>query len=99
VVFLNLLRLGLLSGRTRAFFCGAPKDWSSALTALRAFAGPTFIASVAYLDPGNFATNIIGGATHGYQPLWVALSPRFDGDAVPGVRRQARHRLRARPSL
>lgn len=33
--------------------------------------GPAFIASVAYMDPGNFATNIEGGAKFGYELLWV----------------------------
>ncbi|BBJ27743.1 Nramp family divalent metal transporter [Athalassotoga saccharophila] len=37
------------------------------------FLGPAFIASVAYVDPGNFATNIQGGATFGYELLWVIL--------------------------
>lgn len=35
------------------------------------FLGPAFIASVAYLDPGNFATNITAGSTYGYLLLWV----------------------------
>jgi manganese transport protein len=35
------------------------------------FLGPAFIASVAYMDPGNFATNIQGGAKFGYMLLWV----------------------------
>lgn len=35
--------------------------------------GPAFIASVAYMDPGNFATNIQGGASYGYQLLWVVV--------------------------
>lgn len=35
--------------------------------------GPAFVASVAYIDPGNFATNIQGGAEFGYQLLWVLL--------------------------
>src|SRR3712207_7874206 len=35
--------------------------------------GPAFIASVAYVDPGNFATNISGGAQFGYLLLWVIL--------------------------
>ncbi len=35
------------------------------------FMGPAFIASVAYVDPGNFATNIQGGAQFGYMLLWV----------------------------
>jgi manganese transport protein len=35
--------------------------------------GPAFVASVAYVDPGNFATNIQGGAKFGYALLWVVL--------------------------
>src|ERR1700722_11607136 len=35
------------------------------------FAGPAVIASVAYMDPGNFATNIQAGAGYGYGLLWV----------------------------
>src|SRR5688572_11588652 len=38
------------------------------------FLGPAFIAAVAYVDPGNFATNIAGGAQYGYLLLWVLLS-------------------------
>ncbi len=36
--------------------------------------GPAFIASVAYLDPGNFATDIAGGAKYGYLLLWAVLA-------------------------
>jgi manganese transport protein len=36
--------------------------------------GPAFVASVAYVDPGNFATNIQGGAQYGYLLLWVVLA-------------------------
>lgn len=35
--------------------------------------GPAFVASVAYIDPGNFATNILGGTEFGYRLLWVLL--------------------------
>jgi manganese transport protein len=35
--------------------------------------GPAFVASIAYVDPGNFATNIQGGAKYGYLLLWVVL--------------------------
>jgi len=35
--------------------------------------GPAFVASVAYIDPGNFATNIDGGTRFGYKLLWVLL--------------------------
>jgi manganese transport protein len=38
-----------------------------------AMLGPAFVASVAYVDPGNFATNIQGGAKFGYALLWVVL--------------------------
>jgi manganese transport protein len=38
------------------------------------FLGPAFVAAVAYIDPGNFATNISGGAQFGYLLLWVVLS-------------------------
>jgi manganese transport protein len=41
------------------------------------FLGPSFIASVAYMDPGNFATNISGGAGYGYALLWVILAANF----------------------
>jgi manganese transport protein len=51
-----------LEGRTR----GIPRLWP--------FLGPAFIAAVAYIDPGNFATNIAGGAKFGYLLLWVVLA-------------------------
>ncbi len=35
--------------------------------------GPAFVASIAYIDPGNFATNIQGGSRFGYRLLWVLL--------------------------
>jgi len=35
--------------------------------------GPAFVASVAYIDPGTFATNILGGTQFGYRLLWVLL--------------------------
>jgi manganese transport protein len=42
--------------------------------AMLAMLGPAFVASVAYVDPGNFATNIQGGARFGYLLLWVVLA-------------------------
>lgn len=36
--------------------------------------GPAFVAAVAYIDPGNFATNIAGGARYGYRLVWVILA-------------------------
>jgi manganese transport protein len=44
------------------------------LRALVPFMGPAFVAAVAYVDPGNFATNIAGGAQYGYMLLWVVLT-------------------------
>jgi manganese transport protein len=38
------------------------------------FLGPAFIACVAYIDPGNFATNIAGGAKFGYTLVWVIVA-------------------------
>src|SRR6202158_2629879 len=43
------------------------------LRAYLTFAGPAVIASIAYMDPGNFATNIQAGAKYGYALLWVVL--------------------------
>jgi manganese transport protein len=43
------------------------------LSAVVPFVGPAVIASVAYMDPGNFATNIQGGASYGYNLLWVVV--------------------------
>src|SRR3954452_15952650 len=36
--------------------------------------GPAFVAAVAYVDPGNFATNFSGGASFGYTLLWVIVA-------------------------
>jgi manganese transport protein len=47
------------------------KGW---LARLMPFMGPAFIASVAYMDPGNFATNIQGGAKFGLELLWVIVA-------------------------
>jgi manganese transport protein len=41
--------------------------------ALLPFLGPAFIASIAYIDPGNFATNIQSGARFGYKMLWIIV--------------------------
>jgi manganese transport protein len=49
---------------------GRRRGWGSALV----FAGPAVIASIAYMDPGNFATNIQAGARYGYALLWVVLA-------------------------
>jgi len=52
----------------------AGKSRKGRLARLLPFMGPAFIASVAYMDPGNFATNIQGGAKFGYTLLWVIVA-------------------------
>ena len=47
------------------------KHW---LTRILPFLGPAFIASVAYVDPGNYATNIQAGSRYGYLLLWVVFA-------------------------
>jgi manganese transport protein len=49
-----------------------PSPWGRIKRVLP-FIGPAFVASIAYMDPGNFATNIQGGADYGYMLLWVLL--------------------------
>src|SRR4051812_7374746 len=44
------------------------------LRGLPAALGPAFVAAVAYIDPGNFATNIAGGAKYGYLLVWVIVA-------------------------
>src|SRR5699024_6559291 len=38
------------------------------------FLGPAFVAAIAYIDPGNFATNIEAGAKYGYLLVWVIIA-------------------------
>jgi manganese transport protein len=52
----------------------AGQSKKGALARLMPFLGPAFIASVAYIDPGNYATNIEGGAQFGYTLLWVIVA-------------------------
>ncbi|HEV2624511.1 MAG TPA: divalent metal cation transporter, partial [Xanthobacteraceae bacterium] len=54
---------------THDVLAGRPGGWRTAI----AFAGPAIVASIAYMDPGNFATNIQAGAKYGYGLLWVVL--------------------------
>lgn len=56
------------------FICthGRFEIWAK-LKQLVKFLGPAFIVSVAYIDPGNFATNIAGGSIFNYSLLWVIL--------------------------
>jgi manganese transport protein len=54
----------------RVVLDGRRRGWRAILP----FLGPAFIASVAYVDPGNFATNIESGAQFGYMLLWVVVA-------------------------
>lgn len=64
---------GSLTGRAvaaaQAVLEGRGRGWRGYL----ALVGPAVVASIAYMDPGNFATNIQAGARYGYQLLWVVL--------------------------
>jgi manganese transport protein len=64
---------GSLTDRTIATAQGLLAGQRGGLRAYLAFAGPAVIASIAYMDPGNFATNIQAGAKYGYGLLWVVL--------------------------
>jgi manganese transport protein len=48
-----------------------PRRW---LRSRLALLGPAFVAAVAYVDPGNFATNFSGGAAYGYTLVWVVVA-------------------------
>ncbi len=69
----SLFQAASMSDRTvvaaRALLAGERRGWRGYL----AFVGPAVVASIAYMDPGNFATNIQAGARYGYQLLWVVL--------------------------
>ncbi|HEX5507288.1 MAG TPA: Nramp family divalent metal transporter, partial [Pseudolabrys sp.] len=62
-----------LSDRTRATAKAFLRGKKGGLKGYLAFGGPAVIASIAYIDPGNFATNIQAGAKYGYSLLWVVL--------------------------
>ncbi len=89
MVFLDPTHTDQVLARTRALFGGprrAPLTERTVVAARQvldrqrlgwqrylAFAGPAVVASIAYMDPGNFATNIQAGARYGYGLLWVVL--------------------------
>ena len=56
---------------TRAAARAALEGRKKGVLAILPFLGPAFIACVAYIDPGNYATNIQGGSAFGYNLLWV----------------------------
>jgi len=55
------------------------------LRAVWPFLGPAFIAAVAYVDPGNFATNIAAGSKYGYLLLWVILAANLMGMLIQAL--------------
>src|SRR5690242_6646290 len=47
--------------------------WPTAFRRMFAFAGPAYLVSVGYMDPGNWATDLVGGSRFGYELLWVIV--------------------------
>jgi manganese transport protein len=69
----TVARPASLSERTAASASELLAGQGGGLRAYLAFVGPAVVASIAYMDPGNFATNIQAGAKYGYSLLWVVL--------------------------
>ncbi|MGU7811696.1 Nramp family divalent metal transporter [Burkholderia sp. AW49-1] len=69
----NLTLPGLSTERTTHAARAALEGRRTGVAALLPFVGPAVIASIGYMDPGNFATNIQAGAAYGYRLLWVVL--------------------------
>src|SRR5215831_17168123 len=72
--FENSVRPGDVGTVTNAMEVLEGRSRKGRLQRLLPFLGPAFIACVAYIDPGNFATNIQGGAEFGYLLVWVILA-------------------------
>src|SRR6202521_5664038 len=73
----SAIRLALTTGATLQTELAARDVLDGRRKGVRAllpFAGPAIIASVSYMDPGNFATNIQAGSIYGYELLWVVLA-------------------------
>ena len=68
---------GLSARNTAAIGAILSGDTKASSLSLLLFAGPAVIASIAYMDPGNFATNIQAGAKYGYALLWVVVVANF----------------------
>ncbi len=66
-------RVGGSTKRTQLAIRDVLEGRRRGLSALLPMAGPAVIASIAYMDPGNYATNIQAGAKYGYGLLWVVL--------------------------
>ncbi len=68
-----VLSHGGLTGRTMRAGQESLRGQRKGVRGFLPFVGPAVVASVAYMDPGNFATNIQAGARHGYSLLWVVV--------------------------
>jgi Mn2+/Fe2+ NRAMP family transporter len=66
----------LTSGIRSRFLSGLDRsrEMRRRVTRTWLFLGPAFVAAVAYVDPGNFATNIQAGAEEGYRLVWVVVA-------------------------
>jgi hypothetical protein len=73
----SLARKASLSERTVSTARDVLSGQHRGTGAYLAFAGPAIVASIAYIDPGNFATNIQAGAKYGYVLLWVVNGARW----------------------
>jgi manganese transport protein len=73
-VYLSKTDAALLPTALPPALAGAGSASSSSRRRLWPLLGPAFVASVAYVDPGNFATNFSGGASFGYTLLWVIVA-------------------------
>jgi manganese transport protein len=68
-----IARHGSLTERTVAAASETLRQQRRGVRAYLPFVGPAVVASIAYMDPGNFATNIQAGAKFGYRLLWVVV--------------------------
>ncbi len=70
--------------KSRSIVASLPEVHSTVITArptlirrMLAFAGPAYLVSVGYMDPGNWASDLAGGSTFGYRLLWVVVLSNF----------------------
>jgi len=66
--------VSLLAPRPAPFLPTPRVDRRARLRAVTGLMGPAFVVAIAYVDPGNFATNMAGGARYGYLLLWVIVA-------------------------
>jgi manganese transport protein len=66
--------VSLLAPRPAPFLPPPRVAYRARLRAVTGLMGPAFVVAVAYVDPGNFATNMAGGARYGYLLLWVIVA-------------------------